>query len=103
MNKADIARKIHEAAEIDLPQAGEALERVLDLIKTALKNGESIAVANFGTFKVRSKNERRGRNPRTGEEVIIAARKVVRFQASPAFKEYINPENSMDERPGVDA
>ena len=64
--------------------------RILDILKDGLKKGEAIKIAGFGNFVVRSKRERKGRNPRTGEEIAITPRRVVTFRPSQLFKKYVN-------------
>lgn len=90
MRKADIGRRISQAAEVDEQSAYLVMESILQILKAALKAGESITVQGFGTFKIRDKSARHGRNPRTGETTTISARKVVTFHASPLFKQYVN-------------
>ena len=62
------------------------VELLIDILKEHLAEGETVKIAGFGTFTVRKKGERIGRNPRTREEVLIAPRKVVTFKASKQFK-----------------
>ncbi|MBU6482899.1 MAG: integration host factor subunit alpha [Nitrospirae bacterium] len=88
--KTDMARRIHQNAGIPEKEAAELLEGILELLKATLKNGESIAIVGFGTFMVRRKGPRPGRNPRTGEELTISARRVVSFRPSQVFKEHVN-------------
>lgn len=90
MTKRDIAEEIAKRASIPHREAGALLEAVLTLIKTTLHSGEPVAVAEFGTFRIRSKAARRGRNPRTGEPVTIEGRRVVTFRASPKLKAAAN-------------
>ena len=68
----------------------EMVEQVLDLIKSMLQQGEVVKIAGFGNFVVRNKGERKGRNPRTGEEIAITPRRVVTFRPSQLFKKYVN-------------
>jgi nucleoid DNA-binding protein len=89
MTKVDIARRIHERAEISEPEAEELLEWILDLLKFTLRTGEDITIVGFGRFRVRTKNARTGRNLRTGEEITIPRRRVVTFHASPLFKDNV--------------
>jgi integration host factor subunit alpha len=90
MQKKDIAHRIHQAAGISEQEAARLLDWILDLFKATLQQGEPILIQNFGTFKVRAKAPRIGRNPRTGEGITIAARRVVTFRPSPQFKTEIN-------------
>jgi integration host factor subunit alpha len=90
MRKADIAKHIQDRAGISHTEATELLDRVLTLLKATLKIGESVMIAEFGTFMIRAKTARVGRNPRTGETVTIPSRRVVTFRASAKFKEAVN-------------
>jgi len=90
MRKADIAETITETAGIQKAESMEMVEKVLDIIKTMLQQGEVVKIAGFGNFVVRNKGERKGRNPRTGEEIAITPRRVVTFRPSQLFKKYVN-------------
>ncbi len=86
MRKIEIAHRIHLAAGIPEEEAVTLLNWILELFKYTLQKGEPVSIVNFGMFSVRNKAARRGRNPRTGEDVIIAPRRVVTFRASPSLK-----------------
>ena len=101
MKKTDISRRVQEAGGIDEQMADSLVEGVLQLLKTTLKHGEPIAIQGFGTFKVREKKARQGRNPRTGEAVMISARRVVSFHPSPLLKQYVNNEGGAEDGPGL--
>jgi len=90
MRKADIANEIYEKVGISKKEAADIVEFVLDLMKSVLQKGESIKIAGFGNFVVRSKGPRKGRNPRTGQEIGITPRRVVTFKPSQVFKKYVN-------------
>lgn len=90
MTKIDIINKVSEQTRLSKVKAEEAVELVLDLMKKTLKNGEPIILRRFGSFQVRQKRERVGRNPKTGQEAGIPARKVVRFKYGKHFKEAVN-------------
>ncbi|HEY6262720.1 MAG TPA: integration host factor subunit alpha [Nitrospiraceae bacterium] len=90
MQKAEIAERIHQEAGISEKRAATLLDWILELLKVTLKHGETIAIFNFGKFTVRTKASRPGRNPRTGERITIAARRVVTFHASPRLKAELN-------------
>lgn len=90
MRKAEIAGRIHQQTGLSEHKAGEVLDRILDILKSTLQQGEEIVITNFGKFAVRSKRARKGRNPRTGEETMIPARRVVTFHASPLLKADVN-------------
>ncbi|RMH08104.1 MAG: integration host factor subunit alpha [Nitrospirae bacterium] len=90
MRKADIANLVCEKVGVSKTEAVELVEYVLECMKTELQKGEPVKIAGFGNFTVRSKGERKGRNPRTGEEIAITPRRVVTFRASQLFKKYVN-------------
>ncbi|MDA0737768.1 MAG: integration host factor subunit alpha [Nitrospirae bacterium] len=94
MRKADIANEICEQVGVSKTEAMDLVEYVLDSIKAVLRKGEPVKIAGFGNFMVRSKGERKGRNPRTGEEIAITPRRVVTFRASQIFKKYVNPSEA---------
>jgi integration host factor subunit alpha len=86
MRKIEIAHRMHQNAGIPEDKAAELLDWILELLKATLRKGEPIGISKFGTFILRNKAARRGRNPRTGEDVIIAPRRVVIFRASAHLK-----------------
>jgi nucleoid DNA-binding protein len=90
MRKAEIVCRIAEAKELSQVQAEKAVDAVLYEIKSALQQGDSVILRRFGTFHVRAKRARIGRNPKTGEEATIAARRVVRFKSGNVFKVAVN-------------
>jgi len=90
MTKIDIVNRVLEQAGLQKPEAEDAVETIIDFIKKSLGDGESVILRRFGSFQVRQKNERIGRNPKTGEEASISARKVVRFKAGKYFKSAVN-------------
>lgn len=90
MTKADIAKHIHEKLHIPQKEATAYLEDILEIIKSTLQKGEQIKIAGFGVLQVRQKQDRRGRNPQTGEAITIEARKVLTFKVSNILKEAIN-------------
>jgi len=75
---------------INKDQAREAVETLLELIKTNLENGDNVLLSGFGKFSVKDKQSRKGRNPKTGEEMILDPRRVVTFKASGKLKEVVN-------------
>jgi len=86
VTKAEIACIVHDRVGLSKKESGLIVDNVLDTIRQAMANGDSVKISGFGNFMVRSKNERRGRNPKTGEEIMITARSVVTFRASHLFK-----------------
>ena len=89
MNKTDLIDAIASAAELNKKQAKAALEATLDAITNSLKEGESVQLIGFGTFKVNQRAARTGRNPQTGAEIQIAASKVPAFVSGKALKDAI--------------
>ena len=87
MTKADLARAIYERhGGISNKEASRLVDLILDFIKQGLLKGERIQITGFGTFMVREKKGRKGRNPQTGEEMMISARKSVVFRPSKSFQ-----------------
>lgn len=89
MTKADIVNYVFEKVGLPRNEAQNIVEIVFDSVKQTLIEGESIKVSGFGTFNVRKKNARVGRNPKTKEEVEITPRRVVTFKASDQLKEAV--------------
>lgn len=90
MTKIDIISKISEQVGLQKPESETAVETIISLIKESLGSGDGVILRRFGSFQVRQKNERIGRNPKTGKEASISARKVVRFKAGKYFKSAVN-------------
>ena len=86
MNKADLIESIANSADLSKASAGRALAATIESITKALKKGDTVTLVGFGTFSVRNRKARMGRNPRTGEEIQIKASKVPRFKAGKKFK-----------------
>src|SRR4051794_36202471 len=93
MQKKDIAQRIHEAG-VSEKEAATLLDWVLELFKSTLQQGETISIRNFGVFMVRSKASRNGRNPSTGQPLIISSRRVVTFRASSRLKAEVNADQA---------
>lgn len=90
MNKGDLVEKISEVAGLTKKDSEAAINAFVDTIQEALKKGEKVAIAGFGTFDVSTRKARTGRNPQTGEEIKIAASKAPKFKAGKSFKEMMN-------------
>ncbi|MFQ5458283.1 MAG: integration host factor subunit alpha [Myxococcota bacterium] len=90
MTKADIVESIYQKVGFSKKESAEIVELVFDIIKSTLENGEKVKISGFGNFVVRSKNSRKGRNPQTGDEIKLGARKVLTFKASQVLKNYLN-------------
>lgn len=90
MNKSEVVDAIVDKADISKAAAGRALDAALGAIRGSLQEGESVALVGFGTFLVRNRPARTGRNPRTGEDVQISAARVPAFKPGKALKEALN-------------
>ena len=90
MNKSDLIDAIADSAGLSKADAGRALDGFVDAITGALKAGQSVSLVGFGTFSVRDRAARTGRNPRTGETIEIAASKNPAFKAGKALKDAVN-------------
>ena len=90
MNKSELIDQIAESADISKSKAGAALDAVVDGITGALKNGDSVSLVGFGTFSVKARAARTGRNPQTGASIEIAASNVPGFKAGKALKDSVN-------------
>jgi len=89
MNKSNLVEVMAEAADISKSAAGRALDGLTSAIAVALKEGGAVSVIGFGTFSVKERAARMGRNPQTGEAVEIAASKVPTFKAGKALKDAV--------------
>lgn len=106
--KADLAEALYNELGLNKREAKEFVELFFEKIRASLSAGESVKLSGFGNFDLRNKNPRPGRNPKTGEEIPISARRVVTFRASHKLKERVeenvssNPE-SFKQRAGLNA
>ena len=89
MNKQDLIERVAEATDIPKTKSSDAVECVLTSIKGALKKGDTVNLVGFGTFSVKKRAARSGRNPKTGEPIKIAARKVPAFKPGKALKDAV--------------
>ncbi len=92
MNRTELIELIAEKSEVTKAAAERALSALLDAIATSLQKDEPVVLVNFGTFVVRQRAARKGRNPQTGEEIKIKATKVVGFKAGKALKEAVKDQ-----------
>jgi DNA-binding protein HU-beta len=90
MNKAELITAIAEHANLTKADAGRGLDALVKTIETTLKTGDSITLVGFGTFAVKDRAERTGRNPQTGQEITIAAAKVPAFKPGKTLKDAVN-------------
>ena len=86
MTKADFAEKLFDEIGLNKREAKEMVELFFEEIKTSLEQGEQVKISGFGKFELRDKNSRPGRNPKTGEEIPISARRVVTFRTGQKLK-----------------
>ena len=92
LTKAELAEMLFERVGLNKREAKDMVETFFDEIRGALERGESVKLSGFGNFQLRDKPQRPGRNPKTGEEIPISARRVVTFHASQKLKNLIEGE-----------
>jgi len=90
VTRADLSEAVYQAVGLSRTESAELVERVLEIVSEALVDGQNVKLSSFGSFQVRSKSERVGRNPKTGEEVPILPRRVLVFKPSNVLKAQIN-------------
>lgn len=90
MNKSELIEAIAESADITKAEAGRALDATIAAVTGALKEGDQVALVGFGTFSVKDRAARTGRNPQTGAPIEIAAAKIPGFKAGKALKDAVN-------------
>ena len=93
LTRADLSEAVQRSVGLSRTESAELVETTLDLISDALVRGENVKLSSFGTFMVRQKNGRMGRNPKTGEEVPIEPRRVLVFRPSQSMKAKVNGES----------
>jgi len=93
MIKADIARAVQEKASLTMKEATDAVELVIAMLKETLAEGETVKFSGFGTFLVRKRGERKGRDLKTGKEIPVKAHWVVTFKVSEQVKRMVNDED----------
>ena len=96
LTRAQLGEAVYEEVGLSRIESGDLLESVLSEMSSALTRGESVKISSFGSFSVRKKGERIGRNPKTGEEVPISPRKVLVFRPSQVLKSRINERIKSD-------
>lgn len=89
LTKANLAERLYDELGLNKRESKEFVELFFEKIRQALENGESVKLSGFGNFDLREKNPRPGRNPKTGEEIPISARRVVTFRPSQKLKERV--------------
>jgi len=91
MTKIDIIQNVNEKLGFSKRDSARIVETLFELIKDKLASGEKIKISGFGNFVVKNKKARRGRNPQTGQEISISARKVLTFKSSQILRKALNP------------
>ena len=95
LTKDDIVKALAKENGYLLKQSIELIETLLELIKSSLASGEDVLISGFGKFCVNEKRQRRGRNPATGEDMMLAARRVVTFKCSGQLRDKINGQEDI--------
>jgi integration host factor subunit alpha len=90
MTKIDIIQDVYEKLGFSKKDSARIVESVFDIIKDSLTKGEKIKISGFGNFVVKQKKSRRGRNPQTGDEIAISARRVLTFKSSQVLRKALN-------------
>ena len=90
LTKADIIKAIQSKNELTVKQVAALVEKIIETMKDTLASSEDVLISGFGKFCVKDKDERKGRNPATGEDQMLPARKVVTFKCSGKLREKIN-------------
>jgi len=90
LTRAEIAELLNKHIGLSRAESAELVEQVLDLVAEALESGENVKISGFGTFVLRDKNERIGRNPKTGIEVPITPRRVLTFRPSQSLRDRVS-------------
>ena len=103
MTKADIVERIYEKIGFSKKEATEIVETVFEIVKRRLESGQKVKLSGFGNFVVHEKRPRKGRNPQTGEEIVISGRKVLSFKASQVLKKTMNGETPSEADRAEDA
>lgn len=101
LTKADLADQIYATLPVDKQKAAQIVEDYIEIIKESLEKFGKVMLSGFGSYEVKSKPPRRGRNPQTGDSIILRARKVIKFKPSQLLRKAINgqsiTEADMDE------
>jgi integration host factor subunit alpha len=103
MTKAEIVEQIYERVGFSKKEAAELVEKVFEIMKETLAEGEKVKISGFGNFVVREKNARKGRNPQTGQEILLDARRVLTFKPSLVLKNVLNETEVTDEDRAAEA
>ena len=94
MTKAEIVEHIYERVGFSKKEAAEVVESIFEVIKARLEHGEKVKISGFGNFVINEKRPRKGRNPQTGDEIVISGRRVLSFKPSQVLKRTINADET---------
>ena len=92
LKKADLIDSTYNQVGLSKTKSAQVIDSLLEIIKKTLENGEDVLISGFGKFCVKEKGKRRGRNPQTGEDLMLGERRVVRFMCSPVLKGKVGRE-----------
>lgn len=90
LTKMDLIDSVHNKLDLPKRSCARLIDSLLEVIKETLENGEDVLISGFGKFCVKDKGKRRGRNPQTGQDMMLESRRLVRFRCSPVLKNKIN-------------
>jgi integration host factor subunit alpha len=90
LKKEDIIARVFDLAEMSKTESKETVETLFEVMKETLERGEDVKISGFGKFQVKEKNRRRGRNPRTGQDMTLRGRRILVFRTSPVLRQKIN-------------
>jgi integration host factor subunit alpha len=93
LTKADLIEKINQKIALKPSEAKETIETLLEIMKSTLASGEDIMISGFGKFQINEKSPRKGRNPATGKDMILASRRVVAFKCAGKLRDRVNGDN----------
>ncbi len=92
MTKADLVERIYEKVGFSKKEATDVVESIFEIMKNRLEQGEKVKISGFGNFVVNTKRSRKGRNPQTGQEIVISGRRVLTFRPSQVLKRFMNSQ-----------
>jgi integration host factor subunit alpha len=92
LTKEHLKNSVHNPLNTPKTKSSALIESILEIIKSTLESGENVMISGFGKFYVQNKSDRRGRNPQTGEDLMLDSRRVVRFKCSGRLRDRINEE-----------
>ena len=96
LTKNEMISNLTEQMKIDKKTASQSVEKIIETIKSSLESGDDVMISGFGKFCVNEKNERKGRNPATGENLILPGRKIVTFKSSGKLQDRVNDKSRSD-------